>query len=106
LIDAGFDSTTVPDQRLTGAHDSVVFQVCQSEGRTLITLDVGFGDIREYPPEGHAGIILLRLRRDDKPWVLSVCRGLLPVLKEEKSIAGRLWIVTEHEVRIRGTGPR
>jgi hypothetical protein len=90
-----------------GAHDPTLAEVCHREARTLITLDVGFGDIRQYPPESHSGIILLRLRREDRPWVLSVCTSLVPALKEAKTIAGQLWVVSEHEVRIRaaGSGP-
>jgi hypothetical protein len=32
-----------------------------AEGRLVITLDRGFGDIRTYPPGTHAGVLVLRL---------------------------------------------
>jgi len=39
LRQAGHDVLTVRDQSLSGAPDEVVFQVCASERRTLVTLD-------------------------------------------------------------------
>lgn len=69
--------------------------------RTLLTLDVGFADIRTYPPDEYPGLIVLRLNRQDKPHVLATTEQPLPRL-----IAGplvnRLWIVDENRLRIRG----
>jgi hypothetical protein len=36
-----------------------------------VTFDVGFGDIRAYPPAGHHGIIVLRLR-DQQPRLIDL----------------------------------
>jgi len=43
LRQAGHDVMTVPAQQLSGAADEAIFQICVSEGRTLITLDRDFG---------------------------------------------------------------
>ena len=101
LVGAGYDAVTVGDQRMTGQPDENLGAVCQSEGRALVTLDLDFADIRAYPPSGYAGIIVLRLARLDKPRVLSVLQRLLPVLESEP-LVGKLWIVEEASVRIRG----
>jgi len=39
LASAGHDVTTVRDQRLQGASDETLFDICADEGRVLITLD-------------------------------------------------------------------
>ena len=67
-----------------------------------MTLDLHFGDIRAYPPGDYAGIIVLRLERQDKHHVLEVMRRLVPLFETEP-LAGRLWTVDEHAVRIRGS---
>jgi hypothetical protein len=48
-----------------------------------------------------ANFIVLRLARLDKPRVLSVLQRLLPVLESEP-LVGKLWIVEEASVRVRG----
>jgi hypothetical protein len=46
----GHDVQTVSQQRLTGIDDEHLFEVCASEGRCLITLDLDFADILRFPP--------------------------------------------------------
>lgn len=46
---AGHDVDTVPGENLTGPSDHVV-TASTAAGRVLISLDVGLGDIRAYPP--------------------------------------------------------
>jgi predicted nuclease of predicted toxin-antitoxin system len=101
LCGAGHDAVTIGDQRMTGQPDSHVAAVCQREARAIVTLDLGFADIRAYPPSDHAGIIVLRLPRLDKPHVLSLLQRLLPVLEQEP-LSGKLWIVEETSVRVHG----
>ena len=62
----GHQCHTVPDEGLTGAPDAKLVDVCRSEQRMLVTFDLGFGDVRVYPPSQHSGIVLLRLR-DQQP---------------------------------------
>lgn len=101
LTGAGHDAVTVGDQRMVGQPDTNVATACQREGRAVVTLDLDFADIRAYPPADYAGIIVLRLARLDKPRVLSVLQRLLPVLEREP-LVGKLWIVEETVVRVRG----
>jgi predicted nuclease of predicted toxin-antitoxin system len=100
LRHAGHDALTVPEQALTGILDEPLSVACTAEARALVTLDVGFANTLKYPPRQYAGLIVLRLERQDKPHVLAVVERLLPVLAQE-SAAGRLWIVDERRVRIR-----
>jgi hypothetical protein len=91
---------TVHDERLGGAKDDELAPVCQREGRAFVTFDLGFSDIRSYPPSEYPGLVVFRLKSQDKPHVLKVCERLLEVLKTE-SVEHCLWIVEESRVRIR-----
>ncbi len=101
LREAGHDAMSVLDQQMSGATDEVVADVCRQKRRAVVTLDTDFADIRTYPPNEHAGIVVLRLARQDVKSVLGVMAGILPLLQVEP-VAGRLWIVDESRVRIRG----
>ena len=96
----GHDAMTVFQEQLVGAPDSHIAAVCQSEKRTLVTLDTDFCDIRTYPPKKFEGLIVLRLENQDKPHVLSVVSRLISLISHEP-VAEHLWIVEENRVRIR-----
>jgi len=101
LRQAGHDAATVLEQHLGGSHDDQLASLCQLERRILVTLDMDFSDIRNYPPAGFPGLVVLRLRQQDKPYVLDVLVRLVQVLHQEP-IGGRLLIVEENRIRIRG----
>jgi len=50
LTAAGHDALSVYDQKLEGEPDEVVSKICQEEKRAVVTLDVGFANVHEYPP--------------------------------------------------------
>lgn len=97
------DVRTVYDQGLRSCADPQVLAACQGEGRTLLSLDLDFSNILVFPPEQYAGLIVLRLHRPGMHAVLSLVRRLLPHLAAVP-VAGRLWIVDEHRIRIRLVG--
>lgn len=99
----GHDALSVLDQGLGGAPDPCVAQVCRAEERVLLSLDLGFADIRSYPPSEGAGGIVPRLRTQEASALCRVVEGLLPVLGMESPV-GKLWVVEEHRVRIREGG--
>jgi predicted nuclease of predicted toxin-antitoxin system len=98
---AGHDAVTVRDEGLRGAWDPTLDEACRREGRALITLDLGFGDVRTYPPADRPGIIVLRLTRQGRSAVLSAIERVLPLLSEER-LSNRLWVVDERTIRVRG----
>jgi predicted nuclease of predicted toxin-antitoxin system len=100
LRQAGHDASTVFTEHLTGSGDPNIATVCRTEARALITLDMDFADIRPYPPAQYAGLVVLRLRRQDKPHVLETIRRLLPAMAAEQ-LEQRLWIVEEARLRVR-----
>src|SRR5688500_1213342 len=83
LIEAGYDALTIVDENLQGEIDPYVIDVCVQEERVLITLDLDFADIRAYPPHRFPGIIVFRLKSQDKPRLVGVLRRILPLLKQE-----------------------
>ena len=102
LCDRGHDAVTVWDQDLRGISDEKIAQRCRSERRALVTLDLGFADIRAYPPEDYPGIVVLRLAQHSRNHVLACFPRLLDFLQVEP-LEGTLWVVDEQSVRIRGT---
>jgi len=58
----GHDCSTVSEEHLSGVEDSVVVEKATKEDRLLMTFDLDFGDIRSYPIEKHAGVVVFRLR--------------------------------------------
>jgi predicted nuclease of predicted toxin-antitoxin system len=100
LAQAGHGASTVPQEGLAGQADDRIGAVCQAEGFALVTLDTDFADIRAYPPNHYAGLIVLRLRTQDKPHVLDALSRLLALISSEP-LDRHLWIVEEDRVRIR-----
>ena len=100
FAEAGHDAVTVPEQGMAGASDPRIASVCRDEGRVLVTLDMDFADIRNYPPQDYPGLVVLRLSRHG-PWrVLAVAARLIEMLPET-SLQGQLWIVEDERIRIR-----
>ncbi|HUT55755.1 MAG TPA: DUF5615 family PIN-like protein [bacterium] len=100
LSASGHDAATAAEQGLSGADDQEVLEKASSEERLLMTLDVGFADIRKYPLGSHGGIVVFRLH--DQRWVVMkrpaqrlIESGLLQKL--ERGLA----IVDESRVRFR-----
>jgi predicted nuclease of predicted toxin-antitoxin system len=96
---AGYDALTVSDQNLSGIADPEIISICNSEERALISLDLGFANIHIYPPENLPGLIVLRLKSQDKPHVLEVFSRFISTLSGEP-VTGNLWIVEENRIRI------
>jgi predicted nuclease of predicted toxin-antitoxin system len=98
IRDGGWDCSSVVEQNLGGTDDPRLAEVCEAEKRILVTFDRGFLNIRTYPPAERPGIIVFRLKSQDKQHVLQVSRRLLETLRE-RDLQNELWIV--HEDRIR-----
>ncbi|MBO3464449.1 DUF5615 family PIN-like protein [Aetokthonos hydrillicola Thurmond2011] len=101
LQEAGYDAMTVNQQKLSGEKDPIILDICQQEGRVLVTLDLDFADIRTYPPHLFLGIMVLRVARQDKPYLISVFKKAIRLLPQE-AVIHRLWIIEENRIRIRG----
>lgn len=96
----GHQCETVADEGLTGAADAKLIERCRSEQRMLVTFDLGFGDVRSYPPAEHTGIVLLRLRDQQPGATLRALRGLLAA-RDLARLRQRLTVLTEDRMRVR-----
>ena len=65
-----------------------------------MTLDLDFGNIREYPPEQYRGLIVLRVVDQSRRHVLRVMDRVIAVL-DRAPLEGHLWVVSEGGIRIR-----
>ena len=58
---AGYSVTTVVEEGLSSASDDRLIEVCRSEGKCLVTLDLDFGNPLRFDPSRYSGIVVLRL---------------------------------------------
>jgi hypothetical protein len=65
---AGHDATTVNDEGIGGANDPDIATILRRENRAIVTLDVGSGDIRLYPPTSTRGSSCFVSRGKTRPW--------------------------------------
>jgi predicted nuclease of predicted toxin-antitoxin system len=98
LADAGHDVATVADQGLSGAVDHRVIEVCGTERRCLVTLDLDFSNPFVFPPEQYAGIAVLRPRRLTPTELYATVKTLISALQRQP-ILGKLWTVERHRIR-------
>ncbi|OGI47803.1 MAG: hypothetical protein A2637_02200 [Candidatus Muproteobacteria bacterium RIFCSPHIGHO2_01_FULL_65_16] len=100
LREAGHDVSTVYDQKLNGATDETIYDVCRREQRCLVTLDLDFGNVLRFPPEPTAGIVILRPPGKTLASTLAaLARQMMAGLKQE-NVSGRLWIIEFGRIRI------
>lgn len=101
LAASGHDAISVFNQGLNGAPDERIASVCHTEGRALMTADLDLSDIRTYPPQESAGYIVFRLKDQTRPKQIALLKELLPALGHQP-LEGKLWIVEEGKLRVRG----
>ncbi|MGE0539012.1 MAG: DUF5615 family PIN-like protein [Dehalococcoidia bacterium] len=97
---AGHDAHSVHDEEMVGAADSELLAIAQREGRVFLTFDKGIADVREYPPDRYAGIVLFRPSASGRGAVLTFVRRHLPSIMAME-MAGHLFIVSEGTIRRR-----
>ena len=97
---AGYSALHVNDAGLSGQPDTAVFAFAQAHQQTVITEDVGFGNIRIYPSP-HFGIVLVqfppRLRLATRLQV--VLDGLAAL--SGQSLASAIVVIEPGRVRVR-----
>jgi predicted nuclease of predicted toxin-antitoxin system len=100
LRQAGHDVASVVEQGLKSSSDLNVIEVCRTEGRCLVTLDLDFSNPLRFNPIDYGGIIVLRLPARPTPTsLLDTVQTLIGGLEQEE-IIGKLWIVQRERIRI------
>ncbi len=98
LREEGHDVMSVVDEGLGGEKDPPVLKAASDEGRILLTFDLDFANIREFPLGTHAGIVVFRLQ--DQRW--KTLKGPLNRALAKGGLddmAGGLAIVSEARIR-------
>jgi len=60
LNSKGYDTIHVKTSGLSGTKDPELFVFAQKEQRIIISRDLGWANIKTYPPNTHCGLIILR----------------------------------------------
>jgi predicted nuclease of predicted toxin-antitoxin system len=97
---SGYDVHTVREQGWGGMNDSALWVKVQEEGIFFITADKGFGDIRQFPPGTHAGVLLLRPDSDSLSSYQTLVKELVETHRLE-SLVGTVSVATPRGMRIR-----
>ena len=102
LTDAGHQAWHIRDIGLGDATDERIDRHAQTQGWILVTRDLDFCDIRNYPPEHTSGRLVLRV--DDTSTAEDIAQLLqrfliLPELVGQ--IPGHLVILDSNQVRFR-----
>lgn len=102
LAKYGHEGVDVRDIGLGGAPDEEVAAYARAHALCLVTGDFGFADIRNYPPERLAGLVVLDLPKNaTAETILRLLDSLLRQTDVVNRLAGRLAIVGAGAVRLR-----
>lgn len=100
LRQKGYNASTVVEQEMGGWKDPILWQAIQAEGRFLVTADKGFANIKAYPPETHAGVLLLRPDDDGIRPILILLEEVLANFNLE-TLTKTVTVATSRGLRIR-----
>jgi len=100
---AGHDAIHIRQAGLKGASDARVLEFAKSMTATLITQDLGFGDLDKYPLGSHYGIILMKIQ-DNEPYHIRSAR-LLEVLDDQIHAGLEGCLLTIEAMTVQRYGP-
>lgn len=97
----GFETLDVRDCGLRGKDDIEIFEFAQTEKAVLLTGDLGFGNILEFPVRSHAGIVIIHF--PNQMSTSEINKQLHKVFNDlqENDFKGNLIIIEPGKVRIR-----
>jgi len=101
LTTKGSEVLDVRDRGLRGASDEEIFKFAQREAAAILTGDLGFGNLVQYPVGTHHGIVVVHFPNEVS--VSELNRQIAKAFEEltEKDLAGNLVILEPGKVRIR-----
>jgi hypothetical protein len=102
LASYGHVGIDIRDVGLGRAKDPHVASYAMENGLCIVTGDWGFSDIRVYPPDQHAGIVVIGLpAHATRPAILRTFAFLLDRPDLVALLPGRLAIVEKNRIRLR-----
>ena len=98
---AGHVAEDVRDIGLRGRPDGEVFEGARARGLALLTGDVGFSNILDFPLGTHSGIVVVRFP-NELP-ASKVNQGVLEALSSvpDEDVRGNLLIIEPGRIRLR-----
>lgn len=91
----------IRDHGLRGAKDNDIFEFSQKETAILVTGDLGFGNILQFPPGSHHGILIAHFPNEMPPKEINEqIENALKTLSEN-DLSGNLVIIEPGKIRIR-----
>ena len=96
----GHDVETVRSQDLQGCSDQHLFEVCCTENRCLVTLDLDFADVVRFPPSQSSGIVVIRVPHNPSLALLEQMARQFLRAAEQFTLEKRLLIVEVGRIRI------
>ena len=102
LKSSGHDVTDVRDIGLRGADDAQIAAYAQNNGLCLLSGDLGFADIRNYPPDRYHGLVIFRLSADATAAdILAILQHFITRTEVINDLNGKLAIIEHGRFRIR-----
>jgi predicted nuclease of predicted toxin-antitoxin system len=101
---AGCDATTVFEQKMQGSTDESLWSTVAGEGRSLVTADVGFADVRRLAARtrGNVGIVLFRAWPESRQMYLRLAGAFLETFPLN-NVPGQVVTVTHDGIRAHDT---
>ncbi len=101
LRERGNEALDVRDCGLRGKSDAEVFAFAQKNETVLITGDMGFANILQFPPGGHAGIVVAHYPNEMSP--MEINRQIIFAFDtlNESDFRGNLIMLDPGRMRIR-----
>jgi predicted nuclease of predicted toxin-antitoxin system len=97
----GHDAVSVVELGLSGADDPVVRHAAIQQERILVTLDGDFANVLRFPSAETPGVVRFRIHPATEEAIDAALRLAIPRLAQ-MSLAGKLVVVDERKIRIRG----
>jgi predicted nuclease of predicted toxin-antitoxin system len=98
----GHEAVDVRDIGMSSSSDEDIAAFALKEGLCLLTADLGFGDVRRYPPNEYHGIVVLRLpRHAAMSFIEQLLSSFLREAESLPNLPGALAIVESGRVRFR-----
>jgi hypothetical protein len=96
----GYTATPMSDYIPADSPDSDVLSLATRLDAVLLTIDLDFGSILDYPPVEYGGIIVMRYQVKDESALDSTLHSLLTDLYRD-NLRGILVVVTTGRYRVR-----
>jgi len=102
LAKLGHQVEFVKDIGLSNDFDKVIAEHAQTTQAVLVTRDLDFADVRNYPPEQYFGIVVIRAPDEAlAPDIANLLERFAGNSEFTDNLSGKLAIVEENRVRFR-----